>query len=187
MASSRDADESLEALGLRAQVLAKSGRLEEAERTACSIPDADGFCGWLHEKAVALVIVASGFADRGEKDRARALVGEAVRISRLLGHGGTWQEADTLVDVGAVMARMGATEEALEHWTRAASLSQVCQAHDEECGKILAQISFNIAGLGLWDQAASLAESITFERLRQRTLNELQNRRRGQEGRGVPE
>jgi hypothetical protein len=70
---------------------------------------------------------------------------------------------------------------------KAVELCRQRQELEQECGKILVQLTANFADLGLWERARQVAESIRFERLRQRALCEISNRRRGYHARGVPE
>ena len=176
-----------EAQGVRAQELARSGKLAEAEAIVEALPAGDDFSEWLHEKVSALIAIAGGLADRGLTDRALQMAREAERVSRPLGAGGTWQQADALADVGAMMIRIGARDEGVDTWARAVGLARQHQERDEECGKILLQISTGLSDIGLWERATAVAESIRLERLRLKALNEIQNRRRGYQDRGLPE
>jgi hypothetical protein len=187
MASDEEMDERYEQAGVRAQELAGSGQVEEAERIARSIPNADAFCGWFHEKTVAFIAIASALVESGLTDRALGIAREAVSFAELMGGAGTWHGPDALVDIGQVMLRAGARDEGIRLWMKAVALCQECQDHDEDCGKILSQIAGLLTDIGLIDEALRVAASIRFERLHRKTLNEIRNRRRGYAGRGVPD
>ena len=107
-----------EEVGLVAQRLARNGQWAEAEAAARSIPPADALTGSFHEKVIAFVELGTRLLQAGHRDRATSTLGEAEALAQRLRHGGTWEEAAVLFDIGKAWREAGNAAEALRLWDR---------------------------------------------------------------------
>lgn len=186
MSNDEASEEALEAAASQAAFLASAGRLIEAEQIIRSMPNDSVFSGWFHQKVTAVIAIAAAWASRGDAGHALRLAEDALVLSERLRSGGLWHEADALADIGSLMVKVGAADRGFAVWMRAVGLAQSCQDYDQDCGKILEQISLKFAAEGQWERADEIAGTIRFEYLRLRTENDLRNRRRNYPHRGVP-
>lgn len=173
MTKQHNQDEPNEELAVRAGDLVRAGQLDEAEALLQRLPSGIEFSGWLHEKASALIRLASQRAERGESKRAIETLHEALAACSGLRRGGTWEEADCLLQVGAVFQKLGRHGDAIDVWMQAGARAQAGQDRDVDCLKILSQLARDLARCGERNRALELAQSIGVEEIRSRTLADI--------------
>jgi len=146
-----DDETRLEDIGWEAQRLAKAGEWQQGNELVRSIPDADEFTGYLHEKTIALTEIGRAMLKAGQEESACSTLAEAERLAHVLARGGTWQEACQLYDIGCVWHEARRGPEALRLWDLALEAAH----RGLDTYRLLATLARQFRDLGLHERAAA--------------------------------
>jgi hypothetical protein len=174
-----EACERYESEAVRAQTLARSGSLLEAQSIIDGLPDDTQYSGWLHEKTIALVELASEHWRRGSGAAALEALARATVTGLGLIPGSTWEASECYLLIGRSLAANRQSAQATIPLELAVALAQARQAVGIDCANILARVSRVYSEMGDPQAATRIAESIVVAALRQRTLAELSTDRSG--------
>lgn len=166
-------EEHYERVAIRAQRLVRDGQLKEAEEILNELPPGEGFSGWLHEKVLASLMIASAQLEAGETDAGKNSL-EALEIEvKALEPGSVWEAADCYLQMAKMLAHRSDVVAADRLCESAVDLASKCERRDVDCRKILYQAARCFAELGNLEKAKSTALHISYEPLRRRAFDVL--------------
>lgn len=174
-----DDEEKWEDLGIKAQDLARLGRIDEALQLISEIPPPQRFTAWSHEKTMALIAIAVKLSERGQNEQTISVTNEAVRCCEALHEGAIWEEADCYEKIASIQNKLNMRSEALSLWKKSVAAAQLHQSVDIDCVKILAKIARDLADIGEVQLAGDVASSIVLDEIRDKTLAYVKGEDRG--------
>jgi tetratricopeptide (TPR) repeat protein len=159
----RNDTERLRFIALQAKDAAEVDRLAEARDLVRQIPRADGCPDWVDSKVYALLAIGPRLALKGVLEEAAEMAREARRGWEAMQDRVECWAPGYLVQIGQLLARVGARDEAVSLWTSAARRAERRQRTAGGCGRMLALLARGFAELGERDRAIDIATSIEDE------------------------
>jgi len=135
------------AVASEAQQLVRTGRCEEAEALARSIPSTDGPNGFLHTQVIAFVAVGTALLQAGQKEKGAGLLAEAESLAHQLRRGGNWEEACALFEIAQGWRDAGDSAEALRLWD-----ASVAVVEGKDTARLLTALFRESRVKGLWER-----------------------------------
>jgi hypothetical protein len=135
------------AVAAEAKELVQTGRCDEAEALARSIPATEGANGFLHTQVVAFIALGAALLQAGQREKGGGILAEAETLAHRLRRGGNWEEASALFEIGQAWREGGDDAQALRLWD-----ASVAVVEGKDTARLLTVLYRESRAKGLWDR-----------------------------------